>query len=692
MQKSKKIWSKCVSGLALVICAILGFGTVSYAAESYSYDIWGNVVAAPAAYELERTIYASDLGIDGFATASGVFYRNDKVYIILNGYIVIADKEFENVTYITEYTREDGTGSKVNAPTGIYVTEENHIYICERDNGEIIEFDEKGNYVRAIGDPGCVGLTTSYRPVKLAVDSVGRIYVLVQNCYEGFAELDPEGKFNRYVGATEVTFSAIDLLWRNLATEEQRARSTLWLPTSYSDLAIDADGFIFASVSGASTDQPVKKLNSSGKDVMPESEFGVSPMGDYKNNKSRSNLSTIAVADDGRFAVLDSNYSRIFVYSPDGYLMYELGGSGNREGLLSSPTAFCFMDEKILVVDIVYQSVEIFAPTTYGALINAGLEAQNRYDYETAAGYWQQVLDINDSFYYANLGLGKYQMRAGDYESAKDNFHLGGDRTYYSNAYEQVSSAWMDRNFGKIIAGIIVVIVLIIAWQVYKKFWRKEPKDTRLRRFWEKTKFTLFKWPGYVLSSPFKAFDDVKYYDDGSLVFSVVVIILFGWISLIKYRYTGFLVSFVDIDNVNVPLIVGSTILPYVAFIIGNWAVGVLMSGKGKIVHITKVVGYSLYPACWLYLAGTILSNFVTEDEAVLVGALFTFGMVLFFFYMFIGTIMVNQYTFTKNVATLLLSAVAMLIICFVAMLFATLLAQFVNDWMQIFREISMVL
>ncbi len=283
-------------------------------------------------------------------------------------------------------------------------------------------------------------------------------------------------------------------------------------------------------------------------------------------------------------------------------------------------------------------------------------------------------------------------MRASDYESAKDNFYLGGDRTYYSNAYEQVSSAWMDRNFGKILAVIILVIVLVIAWKVYKKFWQKEPKDTRLRRFWEKTKFTLFKWPGYVLSSPFKAFDDVKYYDDGSLVFSVVVIILFGWISLIKYRYTGFLVSFVDIDNVNVPLIVGSTILPYVAFIIGNWAVGVLMSGKGKIVHITKVVGYSLYPACWLYLAGTILSNFVTEDEAVLVGALFTFGMVLFFFYMFIGTIMVNQYTFTKNVATLLLSAVAMLIICFVAMLFATLLAQFVNDWMQIFREISMVL
>ena len=75
------------------------------------------------------------------------------------------------------------------------------------DKGEIIEFDQNGQYVRALGDPHCIGLNTSYKPKKLVVDSVGRIYVLIQNCYEGFAELDPEGNFNRYVGATEVTYS-----------------------------------------------------------------------------------------------------------------------------------------------------------------------------------------------------------------------------------------------------------------------------------------------------------------------------------------------------------------------------------------------------------------------------------------------------------------------------------------------------
>ena len=144
MQKSNKIWSKCLVGLSLVLCAILGFGTVSYAAESYSYDIWGNVVAAPAAYELERTIYGADLGVDNMATATDIFYRDGKFYLAVSGAIVIADEEFENISYIKEFEKEDGSKSAVSVPTGLFVTDEGHIYICEQAKGEIIEFDENG--------------------------------------------------------------------------------------------------------------------------------------------------------------------------------------------------------------------------------------------------------------------------------------------------------------------------------------------------------------------------------------------------------------------------------------------------------------------------------------------------------------------------------------------------------------------
>lgn len=363
----------------------------------------------------------------------------------------------------------------------------------------------------------------------------------------------------------------------------------------------------------------------------------------------------------------------------------------------------------MLVVDLAYQSVEVFAPTEYGHLINQGLEAQSRYDYDEAAGYWQQVLDINNNFYYANLGLGKYQLRVGEYDEAMTNFYKGGDRSYYSSAFAKVSKEWMSSHFAQIIMVIALVIVLLIAAGLYKKYGPKEHKNTKVRRFFDKLKFTCLTWPGYVMTSPFKAFDDVKYYDGrpipdlhvkkdskkheygGSLAFAIIVIILFGWISLIKFRYTGFLLAFEDIDNMNAPIVVGSAVLPYIIFIFANWGVGVLLSGKGKVIHITKVVGYALYPACWLNLIGTFLSNLVTQNEAALVNALFVLGILLFFFYMFIGTIMVNQYSFTKNVATLLLSVVAMLLIMFVILLFATLFSQFVNDILEIITEINLL-
>lgn len=186
MQKSKKIYCRYLLVLSLLVSLITGICTSAFA-DSYTYDIRGNQVPAPDAYELERTVYASELGLESMSTVSAVYYRNGKVYVTLKGTIVIADENFENAVYITEYTRDDGTKSAINAPTGIWVTEDGHIYICEMDQGEIIEFDENYKFVRAIGDPNCIGLTVAYKPKRIAVDSVGRMYVLVNNCYEGFA-------------------------------------------------------------------------------------------------------------------------------------------------------------------------------------------------------------------------------------------------------------------------------------------------------------------------------------------------------------------------------------------------------------------------------------------------------------------------------------------------------------------------
>ena len=658
---------------------------------SYGYTILGEEVPAPNAYELERSVRASDLGLDSLASMSDIFYRNGKIYITMTGKVVITDSDFTHGEIISTYKR-GSQDSAVKNPTGIFVTKDNHIYIAEQDAGEIVEFDENHNFVRAIGRPDITGLTFTYAPTKVVVDEVGRIYVKAKSIYEGIIELSPEGEFNRFVGANEVNPSITDRFYRMIATEEQISRMQLWLPTDYSDLALDKDGFLFATVNDSSSSEPVRKLNSKGKDVMPESDFEP-PMGDFKAGSSLSLLSSVACAEDGRFAVLDVNNSRVFVYSEDAHLMYILGGSGRTKGNLNSPIDLAFMNDKILVVDLVTQTIEVYQETEYGALINSALNDQASYNYEAAYEKWNDVLKINPNFYYANLGIAKYQLRQGMYQRAMENFEKGGVRNYYSIAYSYVRDNWMNNNFARIISIIALIVVLVIAKKLYRHF---RPKQGPLKgKVWDilrKIKYEAVTWPMKVFSTPFKAFDAVKMDKDGSVVMCVIILIAFAWVSLIKERYTGFLVAFVDKDNINPVMVMASAVLPYLIFIVSSWAVGVLVNGKGNMVDIFKVISYSLYPVVILNLVGTLLSNIVTEDEAALVSGIFVVAYVFFVFYAFIGLIMVHQYTFTKNVGAILLSFVAMLIIIFITLLLVTLLSGFITDIVTIFNEFKMLM
>ena len=111
---------------------------------SYGYTILGEEVPAPNAYELERSVRASDLGLDSLASMSDIFYRNGKIYITMTGKVVITDSDFTHGEIISTYKR-GSQDSAVKNPTGIFVTKDNHIYIAEQDAGEIVEFDENSS-------------------------------------------------------------------------------------------------------------------------------------------------------------------------------------------------------------------------------------------------------------------------------------------------------------------------------------------------------------------------------------------------------------------------------------------------------------------------------------------------------------------------------------------------------------------
>ena len=687
----RKLSKKLLAALMCLIMTVSAFPSAA-GADSYTYSIWDEAIPSPDAYEWTTSIRGKDIGIEAFTGITDICYQNGLLYIAITGAIVVTNSDFELQYTISEYETDAGT-KKIASPTGLFVTEGGDIYVCEEAKGEIVQFDADRKWVRTLTDPGISGLEkVTFAPTKVVVDANNRIFVKAKSVYEGIIELTPEGEYSRFVGANTVSPSLTERFYRMIATDEQISRMTLWLPTDYSDIAMDQDGFLMATVRDANSLNPVRKLNSGGSDIMPEYDTIPPAMGDYRAGMSSSRLTNITTSEDGRFAVLDSLMSRVFVYSNSALLVYTLGGSGKKEGSLNSPVDICFMEDKFLVADLVARSIEVFTPTPYGTLINEALRYQGEYDYETAASYWEKVYDINPNLVASSMGLGKQALRSGDYEAAMTHFKAAGEREEYSSAYERIREEFLSKNFLRIILGILgVIIALILIRKLFRWLNRFEGyRKNRFVKILKKIRYTAFTWPAYMMSSPFKAFDDVKYENAGSVPFAVIILILYAWANLIKTKNAGFLVNYVNTAKVNVPLTLVSCLLPFVLFIIGNWAIGTLINGKGNMKQVLKITAYSLYPTVFLYIIGVIVSQGIIFEERMFVYFLFYFPMVLFVFYCFVGLVMVHQFTFTKGIGSVILSAVAIIILVFIIVLLVTLVSGFINDIMTIWDEIAL--
>ena len=129
------------------------------------------------------------------------------------------------------------------------------------------------------------------------------------------------------------------------------------------------------------------------------------------------------------------------------------------------------------------------------------------------------------------------------------------------------------------------------------------------------------------------------------------------------------------------------TAFPVALFVTGNWSVTSLMNGKGKYLEIFMVTMYALYPYCVLRVIALILSNFLLLDEMAIVSAIKGIGVALLAFYLFIGLVVIHEYSFTQGVAVVFLTLFAILVIVFVLMLAFSLTADVWDFLCTVWRE-----
>ena len=365
----------------------------------------------------------------------------------------------------------------------MFVAENGDIYICDKDNNRVLQADKALNFIRDFTKPAdsTFDQNLSFLPDKLVVDSSGRVYVLATNVNKGLVKYEYDGTFTGFIGANPVTYTMWDYVWKTfLSTKEQRAQQASFVPTEYSNIAIDREGFIYATNTVFDeydlvwdNAKPIRRLNAIGNDILVKNGW-YPPIGDihWKEQSVEygpSKFRDITVLDNDIYVAFDRTRGRLFGYDPQGVLLWCFGTKGGVEGAFRAAVAIDHMGNDLLCLDENDCSVTVFTPTEYGNLIYQASDQYLRGDYDGSAVTWREVLRFNANYNLAFIGIGRALMRQENYKEAMDYFKMAYDRDNYGDAYRYYRKELIEDNVIYLVIAIVALLVVPLIVRQVKK-------------------------------------------------------------------------------------------------------------------------------------------------------------------------------------------------------------------------------
>lgn len=200
--------------------------------------------------------------------------------------------------------------------------------------------------------------------------------------------------------------------------------------------------------------------------------------------------------------------------------------------------------------------------------------------------------------------------------------------------------------------------------------------------------FGHYKLPLYILVRPFDGFYEMKYLQKGTLKISFLNLALVLISHAINDQYASLIV------NPQNPLTLNSLwnwvmiVTVLILFCVSNWSVTSLMDGEGRLKDIFMSVTYAMTPLVLTIIPATILSRFLSQDEAGFYYMLMSIGVAYFVFLVFCGLVVVHNYGAGKAVFSIVLTFIALLIIVFLITLLLTLWQQLYVFGYSIYTEL----
>ncbi len=480
----------CCFLLLLCLLPVTALANDSLPYDCYNYDYWNNILYTPAPYVPDDAISGASLQwqdqpLGAFRSPQDLCVSPDgKLYIADTGNnrIVVLDDDLKTVLQVIDGFEADGKKETFSAPYGVAVSENKQLYVADSQNHRIVVLELDGAFVKYVRDPQSEVLSGSFvfTPLKVSVDYADRVYCVAQNVFQGIMVFTAEGDFTGFFGTISVKISLWEKFWRKLATKEERSKQQLYIPTEFTGIDVDDEGFVYASNKDTDGIQAVRRLNPRGEDVirkgLKENLGGDRFFGTVGNYSGPSQIVDVVYRDHGIYSLLDSRRGRVFTYDHEGNLLYIFGGIGTQEGTFRTPAAIEQLGNRLLVLDSQQANVNIFSETQYGALINQAVGLRYDGDESQAVPLWREVLRLDENNELANSGIGKAYLSAGDNEKALTYLRRGMNRAYYSVAYKRWRNEALRDNISWILTGVIVLVILLILW---KRFVRPKWASSR---------------------------------------------------------------------------------------------------------------------------------------------------------------------------------------------------------------------
>lgn len=682
---------KIVLTFILTACMLAASITADAEIPYTSYTYWSDVGTEPKEvynrpmYVTDKVIDAHKLGISGFKSLNDICTdAAGKIYLLdSTSRIVVLTNELA-----LDYELGPIGGTETyNDAASLYVHSDSTIYICDTEGHRVLHADPNGKLLNIITLPesSLIPESFDFRPISITIDPKGCMYILSEGSYYGALLYDEHSRFLGFYGANAVTSGVTDILInifnRVFPNNIKKGNTASKIPYSFVDIKADKNGFIYTCNGYTEKYQnqgQIRKLSpGTGKNILNSSEinFTDTPVNTkYASGAfAKQDIMNIEIDGSGFIYALESVFGKVFLYDADCRMLTSFGGGmheGTQNGSFVNVSGLALLDdgETVLVSDSVNNNITVFKINDFGRQVKHLDVLTLSGKYEAAESGWKEVLKQDNCCQLAYSGIASARVYAGDYTAAMEYAKIGYDRQTYAVAFEYYRSEMINKHF--VLISILALLVVTAAAVALILSMRK--KITIIKN--QEVKCFL-----NTLIHPADTFACVKEKGMGSILISAILVVTFYVSVVLQTLNGGFLFTKYDPESFNSLWVMARSIGLVVLWIAANWLVCSLLGGEGKLREITIVTCYSLLPLIIKNFITLLLTNILLPAEANFLSIL---NVVAFLYCMLIiicGLLKIHDFSFSRMVATSVLSLAGAAIIFFLIIMLIMLFQQVIG-------------